>query len=338
MRLAERPVTAGFSDIQLLHEAAPELAVDEVDIACEFLGHRIAAPIIINALTGGGAEAGAINAMLARAASEAGIVMAIGSQTVALYEPSEAESFKVVRRENPAGVILANVGAEVKPALAAQAVEMIRADGLQVHLNVPQELIMAEGDRDFRGYMENIRRMVETVGVPVIVKEVGFGLSRESAVKLLEAGVWHIDVGGRGGTNFIAIEQLRGSSSDLDYLESWGITTVCSLVEVSTLRVPGTLIASGGVRNPLDAIKAMVLGANMIGIAAPYLKVLLEENREALDREICMFKKQMINIMLMAGAKDLSRLASVPAIITGRTREWLQERGFDTQVFARRKT
>jgi len=337
MKLAERPVDAGFSDVQILHEALPELAIDEIDITCKFLGRKVDAPIIINAMTGGGGQAGAINAVLARVAADAGVVMAIGSQTVALNNPGEAESFKIVRQENPQGVILANVGAEVTPDMAAQAVGMIGADGLQVHLNVPQELAMAEGDRDFRGYLDNIHRIVETVAVPVIVKEVGFGLGRNTAAKLLQAGVQHIDVGGRGGTNFIAIEQMRGQSCNLTYLESWGITTVCSIMEVASLQLPGTLIATGGVRNPLDAVKALVVGANMVGMAAPYLRVLMEDNREGLYKEICDYKRQMAQIMLMAGARDLAGLAKVPAVITGRTREWLNERGLDTKSVARRK-
>lgn len=313
------------------------MSVDEIDITCKFLDRQVAAPLIINAMTGGGSQAAAINATLARVAADAGVAMAIGSQTIALHDPDKSGSFKVVRRENPSGVVLANVGAEVTPGMAARAVEMIRADGLQVHLNVPQELAMAEGDRNFHGYLDNIRRMVETAGVPVIVKEVGFGLSREAARKLLQAGVRHIDVGGRGGTNFIAIEQMRDSSGDLAYLESWGITTVCSIIEVASLEIPGTLIASGGVRNPLDAVKALVLGAGMVGIAAPYLKVLLEENKEGLYREINEFKRQMANIMLMAGVKELAKLSGLAAVITGRTREWLNERGYDTKAFARRK-
>jgi isopentenyl-diphosphate delta-isomerase len=320
-----------------LHDAVPELSVDEIDITCKFLDRQVAAPLIINAMTGGGSQAEIINAILARGAADAGVAMAIGSQTIALHDPDKAGSFKVVRRENPSGVILANVGAEVSPGMAARAVEMIKADGLQVHLNVPQELAMAEGDRNFHGYLDNIRRMVATAGVPVIVKEVGFGLSREAARKLLQTGVRHLDVGGRGGTNFIAIEQMRDGSGDLAYLESWGITTVCSIVEVASLRIPGTLIATGGVRNPLDAVKALVLGAGMVGIAAPYLKVLLEENKEGLYREINEFKRQMANIMLMAGVKELAELSGVAAVITGRTKEWLNERGYETQIIARRK-
>lgn len=332
----ERPVNAGFGDVQLLHDAVPELCIEEIDISCRFLERQVKAPLIINAMTGGGSQSAAINAVLAGVAAETGLAMAIGSQTIALDDPAQAESFKVVRKENPSGVILANIGAEVPPEMAVRAVEMIRADGLQVHLNVPQELAMAEGDRNFYGHLENISRIIEAVGVPVIVKEVGFGLSREAARKLRQAGVRHLDVGGKGGTNFIIIEQMRDSPGDLTYLESWGITTVCSIIELATLNLTDTLIATGGVRNALDAVKALVLGADMVGIAAPYLKVLLEGNREGLYSEIIEFKRHMANIMLMAGVRDLTQLTKVAAVITGWTREWLTERGHDTKVYANR--
>lgn len=323
--------------MQLMHDAVPELSIDEIDITCSFLGRQVEAPLIINAMTGGGVQSGAINAILAGVAAKTGVAMAIGSQTIALDDSDQADSFKIVRKENPSGIILANVGAEMPAAMAARAVEMIKADGLQVHLNVPQELAMAEGDRNFHGYLENIGRIVETVGVPVIVKEVGFGLSREAARKLWQVGVRHMDVGGQGGTNFIVIEQMRGKSGELSYLESWGITTVCSIVEVASLNLTETLIASGGVRNPLDAVKALVLGADIVGIAAPYLKVLLEDSKEGLYREIRAFKNHMANIMLMAGARDLAQLSNVAAVISGRTGAWLTERGHDTKAFAQRK-
>ena len=207
--MTDGPATSGFEDIYLINNSVPELDLAQVNAGIVFLGRELKMPLIINAITGGIREAEELNRDLSQLACRQGLGMAVGSQVVAMQEKIPPESFRVVRRENPAGLVLANVSARSGFSVALKAVEMLEADGLQVHLNVPQELAMPEGDRDFCGVLDNIAELVKRSPVPVIAKEVGFGLSREAADRLIEAGVEYLDVGGRGGTNFIAIENRR---------------------------------------------------------------------------------------------------------------------------------
>ncbi|NLB18278.1 MAG: type 2 isopentenyl-diphosphate Delta-isomerase, partial [Syntrophomonadaceae bacterium] len=217
-QLGNKYNSCGFDDIALVPNALPELNLEEVDTAISFLGKNLSMPLIINAITGGVDEALTINGSLARLAAQHGLGMAVGSQTIALDDKELSKGFKIVRKENRDGLILANVAANTKPRVALQAVDMIEADGLQIHLNIPQELAMKEGDRDFRGLLDNMAELARIAPVPIIAKEVGFGLSRETCQRLYGAGVRIFDVGGRGGTNFIAIEQARSGLFNDDFL------------------------------------------------------------------------------------------------------------------------
>ncbi|PKM80075.1 MAG: type 2 isopentenyl-diphosphate Delta-isomerase [Firmicutes bacterium HGW-Firmicutes-14] len=335
LRLAGRRPESGFSDISLVHNALPEIAVSDISLRTILFGKTLHAPLVINAITGGGRVPAEINQALAAAARETGLAMAVGSQTVAVEKPKYEESFRVVRKENPSGLIMANVGAHVSVEAARRAVEMISADALQVHLNVPQEAVMREGDRDFRGWLKNISIMAAKIAVPLVVKEVGFGLSREVVRRLYEAGVRNFDVGGRGGTNFIAIEYLRSELKGSS-LETWGITTAASLVEVKSSGMAETVIATGGILNGLDAAKALALGADAAGIAGPYLKVVFERGAAGLIQVIENMKSDLKRVLLMTGTRRPSHLKYVPLVITGGTREWLRERGIDTTPYARR--
>ena len=185
------------------------------------MGQGLSLPLIINAMTGGIQEAWDFNRDISELGAQFNIGVAVGSQTIALENRQLAESFKIVRKVNPEGLILANVAANAEPQMAVRAAEMIEADGLQLHLNIPQELAMREGDRRFKGLKDNIAEIVHLSPVPVIAKEVGFGMSRETAQQLFDTGVRFFDVGGRGGTNFIAIEQAR-SGVLADEFSSWG--------------------------------------------------------------------------------------------------------------------
>ncbi|MGB9781699.1 MAG: type 2 isopentenyl-diphosphate Delta-isomerase [Moorellaceae bacterium] len=325
----------GFEDIYLVHQALPEIDLGEIDVSCRWLGKTLAAPFIINAMTGGTPASMAINSSLARAAARTGIAMAVGSQRIALEDPEAQASFGIVRRENPSGIILANVSAGTSPAEARQAVEMIAADGLQVHLNVLQELLMPEGDRYFRHYRQRIAEVVTVVQVPVIAKEVGSGLSREAALALYGCQVRHIDVGGCGGTNFAAIETKRAGVEKEDYCY-WGLPTAVSVAEVFSSGLPVEIIASGGISSPVEAAKALALGASLVGVAGHFLKILVEKGEESLIAEIEMWKQELKHICLMCGARSLAELRRVPVIITGRTYEWLVNRGIDPGRFARR--
>lgn len=336
LKIKDGPITAGFEDIRLLHYALPENNLAAINISKSFLGKTLQLPLIINALTGGAEELTPLNKALARAAGKTGVAMAVGSQSIAFQDKKLVKTFRVVRENNKDGVILANVGASTNFKNAIKAVEMIEADGLQLHLNVPQELIMPEGDRCFQEILENISDLLANIKVPVIVKEVGFGMNKEVVQKLMSVGVQHFDVGGLGGTNFIAIENRRNQEIDYSYLEEWGIPTICSLIEVLSSGVYGYTIATGGVKNPLDAVKALAIGADLVGMAGVFIKIIKEQSEAKLIDFIQSFKEQMQKIILMTGASNLKELSQKPLVISGFSRTWLHERGIKTDVFAQR--
>lgn len=308
--------------------------MDEIDLSCTFLGKKLGLPLVVNAITGGTKQAEEINYHLARLAQKYGLAMAVGSQTISIDDPELASTFSITREINPEGIIIANIGANRSVEDALAAVEMVKADALQLHFNVPQELAMREGDRSFKGVIDNVARIAEKCPVPVIAKEVGFGFSKESAFLLYQAGVKIIDIGGMGGTNFIVIEDKRGGMFKGE-LDNWGLPTAWSLAEVLSLKLPFTVIASGGIRTALEAAKALAMGADMVGIAGSLLKVLLMEGERELDKMLAEIIYRLKAVFLMAGAKNVDELKTKPVIITGRTGEWLRLRGIEPAYWAR---
>ncbi|RYD03874.1 hypothetical protein N752_17485 [Desulforamulus aquiferis] len=321
----KRSIATGFEDVSLVHNSLPQLNWEEVDPSCEFLGKKLSVPLLINAMTGGHPQLEGINYSLARAANLAGVAIAVGSQRAALEDHSARASFKVVREANPRGVVLANLGADCSELEARAAIEMINADAIQLHLNVPQEMAMREGDRQFRGILGNIELLVKHLSVPIIVKEVGFGMSRESFRRLCDIGVRNIDIGGAGGTDFMAIEENRAGRMTM---WSWGIPTAISLLEgIEECKGQANLIASGGIEHALDCVKALCLGCHLVGIARPLLKVLMSGSDKHLDDFLELLKADIRRIMLMLGAKTIKDLTSVSAVISGNTYHWLCQRG-----------
>jgi len=287
-------------------------------------------------MTGGHPGVKEINRDLAKAAHDFGLAMAVGSQMAGLEDPSVRDTYTIAREENPDGILLANLSAGAPPEQAASAVEMISADGLQLYLNIPQELAMTEGDRDFRGIFANIREVAASLRVPVIVKEVGFGLSRESMSTIYEAGVRFVDVGGQGGTNFVALENLRAGKEGPGGILNWGIPTAVSLLEVLSLGLSLFPVATGGINSGTDVAKAVALGAGMAGMARPLLKALLQGSEEALRVLIVDIISELRMVMLMSGAENLACLGKKPVLVTGATAEWMERRGIDINCFARR--
>ncbi len=318
----------------LLHDSVPELNMGDIDLSTRFIGKDLAYPLLINALTGGTEQAREINRSLAYLAQKYGLAMAVGSQTIAIEEPGFKDSFTVVRDMNPDGVILANVSANSLVDNALEAVKMLQADGLQLHFNVPQELAMSEGDRSFRGIIDNVRRIVDSCPVPVIAKEVGFGFSRESVKKLYACGIRVFDNGGKGGTNFLVIEDQRGGRFD-QQLSDWGIPTAASLGEILALQLPIQIAASGGIRLPGDIAKAIAMGAELVGISGLFLKTFLSEGLEELERRLERLLYQIEAIFLMTGSCNCTEIQKKPVIITGPTAEWLKLRGIDPQQWCR---
>ncbi|MCM3033516.1 type 2 isopentenyl-diphosphate Delta-isomerase [Niallia sp. MER 6] len=330
-------LSSDFDELSFIHRSLPEVGMDDIQLQTNIGPLTLDYPIFINAMTGGSEKSGVINASLAEAASETGIAMAVGSQHAAIREEELAHTFKVVRKKNPNGLVFANIGADAPLDYALKAIDMLEADALQVHLNVPQELVMPEGERTFTSLLAKLEKLSATLHVPVIVKETGFGMSTETLMQLQNAGIQYVDLGGKGGTNFIHIENERRSKRDFEYLKDWGQSTVVSLLEAQSVLDELTIIASGGIRNPLDAVKSFSLGASAAGIAGPFLKILHDQGVAGLIMELEVWKEHLRMLLLLQGAKSIRNLKQCPIIAGGKVREWCEARGIDWQRLARRK-
>jgi len=329
LELEEKNKRSVFKDITLIHNCIPEINLKEIDISTSLGDLKLKSPIIINAITGGYFGAKEINKQLAKIARELEIPMAVGSQKIALNGEAE-DSFKIVREENPNGIIFANIGADVDISDAVRAVEMLKADALQLHLNIPQEIVMREGRKNFKGILENIKEITHNIKVPVIVKEVGFGIAREQARALIDSGVKIIDVGGFGGTNFIAIENRRRRFNRFKSLEDWGIPTPISLIEViNEANGEADIISSGGLSSGLDVAKSLALGAKAGAFAGLFLYILINKGPLALKNFIKKIKIELKYSMAMTGAKNLEELRQKPILIEGRTYFWMKSRGIN---------
>jgi len=326
---------SGFTDLSLIPAVLPDLRLEQVDCKCSFLGKELNAPVLINAMTGGHPQVKEINAGLAQAAADTGIAVAVGSQRAAFDNAGVIDTYTVVRQKNPDGVVLANLNAGCSYDDAQAAVDMLEANAIQLHINIAQELSMAEGDVDFRGVMDNIALLADRLPVPVIVKEVGFGMSVETVSSLVNAGVMIIDIGGRGGTNFAAVEEGRSGRTGGPLL-NWGIHTASSLLEALSVAGNAQIIATGGVRSPEDVAKALVAGAKLAGLAKPFLQVLMEKGVQALISYIEVMKFDLRIIMMALGASSLGQMSTKQLVITGTTAEWLERRGINVNIYARR--
>ncbi|SEH81683.1 isopentenyl-diphosphate delta-isomerase [Halobacillus karajensis] len=321
----ERDLHNHFDDMEVVHQSIARLNFDELKIGMKVGELNLSSPFFVNAMTGGGGEeTKTINAQLAAAAKETGIGMAVGSQMSALKNPEERKTYEVVRETNPEGIIFANVGTEASLEQAREAVEMIDADALQVHMNTLQELIMPEGDRDFSKRLTSMQKVIDGVGVPIIVKEVGYGMSRETAETLYQMGVRHIDIGGRGGTNFSKVENMRRERA-LSSFNNWGIPTPASIME-TTIHQDMYVFASGGIRNGLDGAKAIILGAYGFGMAGSLLKVLMNEGQNALIETIHQVHQELKIAMMLLNASSPADLQGVEYVLYGHMKEWYDQR------------
>ncbi|MDE9752580.1 type 2 isopentenyl-diphosphate Delta-isomerase [Staphylococcus delphini] len=315
-----------FDRIQFVHHAIPEMDVEEVTLLPNFKALQMSHVLYINAMTGGSEWTAKTNEQLAQVAKATQIPMAVGSMHAALKNPAVRHSYAVARDQYPEGQIWANVSADVTLEEAQAAIEMIQANALQIHVNAPQELVMPEGNRQFKHWLTRISEIVKGVKVPVIVKEVGFGMSYDTIQQLIDAGVSYVDISGHGGTNFITIENERRQFKDMDYLKDWGQSTVVSLLEARNLSSRVHVLASGGVRHPLDAIKALRLGAEAVGMSRPILKMLHEEGVEATIEYVEDFKTQMAYIMTLLNAKNITELRQAAIVFDPYLKNWIQQR------------
>ncbi|MGX7140162.1 type 2 isopentenyl-diphosphate Delta-isomerase [Facklamia languida] len=315
-----------FDEIRFLHHSFSNLRLDQVDLSTQWAGHHHRLPFYINGMTGGSDQAKTINSRLAQVAKEAGLAMGVGSLSAALHDPLVRETYTIIRQMNPHGFILANLGAHHSWQNAQKAIDLIQADAIQIHLNTPQEIAMPEGDRDFETWKENIAEMVTQLSVPVIVKEVGFGMTADTLQTLLDLGVQTVDISGRGGTNFIAIENQRGGRLDLASLQHWGQTTPESLLESLPLQDRLEILASGGIRNFYDLVKALALGARAGGLAGFFLKSVLEDGVAATLDRVEEWQEAIQLLMLLLGCRNLKDLRETDLVLTGSLRDWAQDR------------
>ncbi|WEV72329.1 phosphomevalonate kinase [Bifidobacterium sp. ESL0790] len=335
-----------FDDLAFVHHSLASVSVDDVDMSTEICGAHWDSPFFINAMTGGSGRTGEINAVLARVAGRTGVAIASGSQHAAIREPKLESTFTTIREHDADGFVFANVGPTVTPEQAAHAVEMLHADALQIHVNAAQELVMPEGNRDFDSWPERIRAIVEASPVPVVAKEVGFGLSSRTVRQLAGLGVQAVDVSGRGGTDFAHIENARRKRGEYAYLDGWGQSTALCLLSLQGLAADGadgsksfddmTVMASGGVRNPLDVVKALALGARAVGVSGHFLQVLSTHGEQGLIDEIEAWKSQIRTLMALLGAKTVASLGATDVLVTGKTAEEARLLGVDLRALARR--
>ena len=314
-------LTTGFERYHFTHLALPELNLEDINLESEIFNRRLDAPILISSMTGGTDEAGRINRTLAEAAQETKIAMGLGSQRAAIDDPQLQSTFQM-RQYAPDILSFANLGAvQLNYGYGLKecqlAVEMIDADALVLHLNPLQEAVQPEGDGNFSGLLAKIEGVCNNLSVPVIVKEVGWGISAKTAHQLAEAGVSAIDVAGAGGTSWSQVEMHRSNDPYQARLAGafidWGIPTTQALINVQSA-VPGMIIfASGGVRDGIDIAKSIALGASLGGMAGPFLKA-ANDSLEATIATIQLIQKQIQVAMFASGAADIANLKSTELV------------------------
>lgn len=327
--------TTWLEYVEPVHVSIPEIDFESINVQAKFLNRIFSAPIVIESMTGGTREAEKINARLAKVAERANIPMGVGSQRIAIEKPDLSHTFSVTREVAPKAFLMANIGAAqvIKHGeeFAWKAIKMIEADALIVHTNPLQELIQPSGDTCFSGLLSRLKQISRSIGVPLIVKEVGCGISFGDAVKLREAGVAAIDTSGAGGTNWTKIEGIRAKREGqlskeklAKLLQEWGIPTAASVIEVS--QVEGVeVVGSGGIRNGLEIAKVIMLGAEMAGLASPFLKA-ASVSESAIKSLIDQLVLELKSTMFLVGAKSVESLSLIRPVILGPLKAWIEQR------------
>ncbi len=342
-REVESSIPTGFDDITLVHNAVPEINLDDVDVRTTFLGHQLQAPIIVTAMTGGHQEALPINKHIAQAVEALGVAMGVGSQRAAVEDAALADSFTVTRENAPKAFLVGNIGA---PQLSLgwgekevqTAIDMIKADALAIHFNAAQEAVQPEGEANFAGVLKALKRLTKNSTIPIIAKETGAGLNQSTAKMLETAGVQALDVAGLGGTSWPAVEVERAKPEDTmkatlgRWFTDWGIPTAVATFEVAYVmkeRIP--VISSGGIRTGIDIAKAIAIGANLGGVALPVLSPAIHD-----AKAVQLFLESLIHglkaAMFLVGAANLKELSQAPLVVSGRTREWLEYRVYEDLI------
>ena len=307
-----KKIPSDFDNIHLIRPALPESKYESQSIATQLLGKNIAAPIYINAMTGGSKKSFAINKVLAQASARTNIPMALGSASILEKEPEQLESFYVARQENPDGLLFANINPNTSPKIAQKIVKTLNADALQIHLNTIQEAAMPEGDRNFY-WLNNLKEIKERIEIPIIIKEVGQGLDKPSILRLENEGFNCFDLGGSGGTDFAKIENSRRTHNDLSFLEDINLSTPKALLwlnQPDSHIISDKLSASGGIRNSLDIFKSFTLGADYVGLASHFLEYAYQ-GTDALVTEIENIKNQLVMLTALFGLKNINQASQL---------------------------
>ncbi len=334
-RSVEGPLTNFLEYVFLIHQALPNVSVDDVDLSTEFLGKYLEAPIVISGMTGGAPGTEKINESIAKVAEEFRIAVGVGSQRAALGNSSLISTYAVVRRVCRDVPVIANIGisevSELPVSKLEEVVNMIEADALAVHLNLPQELVQPEGKVSLVNAFSKINELKNRLRVPLIIKEVGFGLSMEVVGKLRRLGIKIFDIAGAGGTNWVIVEKYRAMKRGdvirelmADNIKEWGIPTAASIIEARYAAPDAVIIGSGGIRTALEAAKAIRLGADLVGIARPVLVYL---SKGMLREYVKAFIHSLRLIMSLANATDIQEFKKCPVIIFGPLKEWILSRG-----------
>lgn len=329
-----RSKTTLLEDVELIHQPLVETALEEIDLSVTVLGKRLNYPLIITGMTGGAEEVAQFNREIAALADRMGIGFGVGSQRVMLKHPEMKKTFQV-RDLAPRVLLFGNIGIaqarEMSAREVGQLAEEIGADAMCIHLNAAMEIIQENGDHDFRGSLDAVKRLVNESPLPIIVKETGCGFARESAVKLVEAGVEWIDVSGAGGTSWVGVETIRNRA--LRHLGEafwdWGIPTAASVCELRALDV--NLIASGGIRTGLQAAKALALGAKTVGVALPVLRAYASGGIEGVEVFLNALFAELRVALMLCGCAKVEDLTADRAVLGGRLLEWVNQRGLQVR-------
>lgn len=324
--VAFRRKTTLLEEVELVHDALPERALGDVALGVTLLGRPLRAPLVVAAMTGGVERAERINRDLATVAEAAGVAFALGSQR-ALLERGRCEGY-FVRDVAPTTLLLGNLGlAQARDASTARLSALVRdtgVDALCVHLNAAMEAVQQGGDRDLRGGLDTLRRLVGELGVPIVVKETGCGISRGVGERLAAVGVRTVDVGGAGGTSWVGVETRRATGAAASLGErfwDWGIPTAGSLAQLSGL--PLELVATGGVRDGLDVARALALGATAAGIARPVLQAWTEGGREGAAGFVARIVEELRLACWLTGSASSERLRHAPIVVGPALRRWV---------------
>ena len=324
-----RNKTTLLQELHLIHQALPECSLDDIKLHCELFGHSVSAPMIIAGMTGGHEKAVQINQDLAKVAQALNIPFGLGSQRAMALHPELIDTFDV-RKHAPDVLLIGNIGVvhakEYGTAHVHELTKKIQANVMAIHLNPAMELIQEQGDRDFTGCLDTIKSLLDTLDIPIVVKETGCGISPQVAKQLKTIGVQHIDVSGSGGTSWVAVESRRAQENSLhqsigEELWDWGLPTAVSIA--SCVHQDMNVIASGGIRTASDIAAALSLGAQGVGFAAP---VLTAYNKGGYDQVLAFFEKHYLtlkSIMLLTGSQDIHALQNAPHYIDHTLREWL---------------